>query len=56
MTAVKQRGELPMGTDFSLQILRQNSLVRFGSLTMMMFANHSPSLCSRALKQPPILP
>ena len=55
MTAVKQRGELPMRTDFSLQILRQNSLVRFGSLTMMMFANHSPSLCSRALKQPPIL-
>ena len=55
MTAVKQRGEPPMRTDFSLQILRQNSLVRFGSLTMMMFANHSPSLCSRALKQPPIL-
>ena len=55
MTAVKQRGEQPMRTDFSLQILRQNSLVRFGSLTMMMFANHSPSLCSRALKQPPIL-
>lgn len=51
MTAVKQRGEQPMRTDFSLQILRQNSLVRFGSLTMMMFANHSPSLCSRALKQ-----
>lgn len=55
MTAVKQRGEQPMRTDFSLQILRQNSLVRFGSLTMMMFANHSPSLCSRALKPPPIL-
>lgn len=54
MTAVKQRGEQPMRTDFSLQILRQNSLVRFGSLTMMMFANHSPSLCSRALKPPPI--
>lgn len=55
MTAVKQRGEPLMRTDFGLQILRQNSLVRFGSLTMMMFANHSPSLCSRALKQPPIL-
>ena len=55
MTADKQRGEPPMRTDFSLQILRQNSLVRFGSLTMMMFANHSPSLCSRALKPPPIL-